>query len=234
MNKQEHPPRNCYVHIDHECSLWEEIICHLPYAIFSAAFGLILISLMSFYGTIGHQYNHNDCSNLDVLFHSFHFLHLVFAATGALVTFSRFSQNILKGFLVALLSALFFCSLSDIILPYFAGCLVGIDMHFHICLVSEIQNVLPFLFVGLINGLVMSQHSSSIKGFYSVMSHFGHILVSSLASLFYLIGQGFDQWQEQMGIVFILLILVVVVPCTLADVIVPVIFARNQKNQTRH
>ena len=82
----------------------------------------------------------------------------------------------------------------------------------------------------------MSRHSSSDKVFHSIVTHFSHILISCLASLFYLISEGFYAWQDQMGLLFVLLIVVVVVPCTLADIIIPFTFARsrsfNEKHQT--
>lgn len=218
----------CHVHADHDCSLIGELICHLPYAIFSVAIGLIVLSFLTFFGlTSGHGSSHSH--GLHVLFHSFHFLHIIFATTGSLVTFSRFSNNMVKGVIVSLISALFFCTLSDVILPYAAGRLLGVSMRLHICLISELHNIIPFLGVGLLNGFIMTKHETSTKGFYSVGSHFAHILTSSLASLFYIVGEGFIHWVDKMGLLFILLIVAVVIPCTFADVIVPISFARSGK-----
>ena len=107
-------------------------------------------------------------------------------------------------------------------------------MHFYICLISEMYNIISFLIVGLLNGLIMSQHTADNKAMYSVISHFGHILTSSLASLFYLVGEGFFFWYKSMGLIYILLIIAVVIPCTFADVIVPVFFARARKNNEKH
>ncbi len=229
MNKEKEV---CQVHIDHDHSLIGELICHLPYAIFSVALGLIVLSFLSFWGMDnGGAVNKKG---LHMLFHSFHFLHIIFAATGSLVTFSRFSNNMIKGFVVALFSALFFCTLSDIILPYLAGRLLGVSMHLHLCLFSELHNIIPFLAVGLLNGLIMSKHSQGNKGMYSVGSHFAHILTSSLASLFYLVSEGFANWSGQMGLLFLLLILAVVIPCTFADVIVPVLCARSRKDDEKY
>ncbi|MEX0939821.1 MAG: hypothetical protein WDZ41_00500 [Candidatus Babeliales bacterium] len=229
MNKENN---NCHGHShDHSASLIEELICHLPYAIFSVAVGLIILSFMTVFGLSNVDQNHSHCGGLHALFHSFHFLHIVFATSGSIVMFSRFSNNIVKGFVVSLASALFFCTLSDIILPYLAGRILGVSMHFHICLVSEINNVIPFLGIGLLNGLVMSKHKSSVKGFFSILIHFSHILTSSLASLFYIIAEGYTNWYQNMGLLFILLVIAVVIPCTFADVIVPVFFARSRKGE---
>jgi hypothetical protein len=222
----------CHIHTDHECSLLSELICHLPYAVFSVALGLIVLSFLAFFGL-----NNGAAAGkkgLHALFHSFHFLHIIFAATGSLVTFSRFSNRIFKGIIVSLFSALFFCTLSDIILPYLAGRILGVSMHFHICLYSEMHNIIPFLIVGLLNGFIISQHDASSKSFYSKGSHFAHILASALASIFYAVGEGFSTWNEQMGLLFVVLIIAVVIPCTFADVIVPVFFARSRKVDEGH
>lgn len=220
----------CHSHADSDGSLIGELVCHLPYAIFSVAFGLIILSFITFLRAADFS-NRAVCGDMHSLFHSFHFLHIVFAATGSVVTFSRFSSNIVKGVFVSLISTLFFCTLSDVILPYVAGRILGVSMHLHICLVSELHNIVPFLLVGLLNGIIMSQHNSGTQQFYSVWAHFGHILASSLASLFYLVSEGFVHWNEQMGALFALLIVAVVVPCTFADVIVPVMFARSGRGE---
>jgi hypothetical protein len=217
---------SCHEHNHREASLLSELICHFPYAVFSVALGMIVLSFITF-GTKALGNPHPK--GFHALFHSFHFLHIVFATTGCLVTFSRFSKNLIKGFIISLLSALFFCTLSDIVLPYLAGRIFGVPMHFHLCFISEFHNIVPFLSVGLINGLIMSQHTTVNKTVYSVVSHFGHILTSSLASLFYLVGEGFHAWHTHMGLLFILLIFAVVIPCTFADVIVPVLFAQSGK-----
>lgn len=232
--------QTCATHDHHEGNLLGELLHHLPYAVFSLALGLVILSLLDVFG-LGHEHHHGHSHGHDhamegahLLFHSFHFLHIIFAMTGCLVTFSRFSNNVAKGIVVAIISSLFFCTLSDVILPYLAGLFLGVHMHFHICLISELHNVIPFYIIGLINGLAMSRHDSTIKSVYSVGSHFGHILISSLASLFYLISEGLSNWYPQMGLLFLFLIVAVVVPCTLADVIVPIFFAKPRKNNEKY
>lgn len=229
----------CSTHEHHNGHILSELIHHLPYAVFSLALGLIILSILDVFGLNGHAAEHahshtHTMQGAHLLFHSFHFLHIIFAMTGCLVTFSRYSHNIIKGTVVAIISSLFFCTLSDVILPYLAGTVLGVHMHFHICLISELHNVIPFYLIGLINGLIMSKHDSAIKNMYSLGSHFVHILISSLASLFYLISEGFSNWYPQMGLLFLFLIIAVVIPCTCADVIVPIFFARPRKNNEKY
>lgn len=222
-------------HNHHEHSLKEELLHHLPYAIFSLALGMVILSLLDYSSaahSIGHIAGHghkHQCSGYHMLFHSFHFLHILFAATGTIITFSRFSKSIGKALLVGTLSPAFFCMLSDVLMPYAAGRLLGVDMELHVCFYRELHNVLPFLAVGVLNGMALRSHHSRMLGVFSLGSHFVHILISSLASLFYMVSHGFDNWYPQMGIVFLVLLVAIVLPCTFSDVIVPMYFAGVKK-----
>jgi hypothetical protein len=212
---------------EHGHHLIGELFCHLPYAIFSAAFGIVILSFITYF-SLGID-TAMTCKGSRVLFHSFHFMHIAFAATGTLITFFRFSKNILKAIVVGIVSPSFFCSLSDVILPYLGGRMMGVPMKLHICFASELPNVLPFLFVGVINGFILSRHHHDRQGVYSVFSHAIHIFISSLASIFYLVSHGCTDWYHYIGIIFLFLIIAVVIPCTMSDVVVPMVFARAGK-----
>ena len=80
----------------------------------------------------------------------------------------------------------------------------------------------------------MSKHHNSKQWLYSISSHAVHILISSLASVFYLVSHGFTNWYAHIGNVFLFLIIAVVVPCTLSDVVTPMAFARRDKGDERH
>ena len=203
-------------------TIWEEIICHLPIAIFSVAFSMVILSIFSYIDGNNNQGAHR-------LFHNFHILHLLFAATGTVLTFRKYSKKLIPGILVGFLVPATFCTLSDIFLPYCSGSLLGINMKFHWCFINELSTVLPFILVGMLNGWVMSGHSTNKQLFYSQGFHFLHIFISAMASILYLVSFGFGSWWKQMGVVFLLLIMVVLIPCTLSDIVVPVIFAKTKK-----
>ncbi len=217
----------------HNHSVYDELICHLPYAIFSVAFGLTILSFISVL-LIGSSDPRIIKKGAKALFHSFHFMHIVFAATGTIITFRRFSKSIVKATIFGIISPAIFCMLSDAVLPYLGGRMLGIPMHFHICLLSNPLRVLPFLFVGVLNGLVMSKHHSSKQWLYSISSHATHIFISSLASVFYLVSHGFTKWDAHIGNIFLFLIIAVVVPCTLSDVVAPMAVARADKKDEKH
>jgi hypothetical protein len=213
----------------HECgNLSTELVTHFPYAVFSVALAFILVAIMDYFsfGAKPEVVQHGA----NVLFHTFHFLHIVFAATGAMLTYFRFSKRIVEGVILGAVSTIVFCVLSDVLFPYVAGWLLGVEMSLHICFISELYNVLPFLVIGMLNGWILAQHKEGMHSFYSVWSHFAHIFVSSVASLLYMVSHGFSNWPAYMGAIFLLLIVAVVFPCTMSDVVVPMYFA-NKKNR---
>jgi len=214
---------------NHGQDIQSALLAHLPYAIFSVACALILLSVVSAFSA-DQQKTFLSGSGGSLLFHSFHFMHILFASTSTIIMFSRFSSSIVKALLVGIISPTFFCVLSDAFLPYLAGRILGVTMQFHLCLVDDFYKVIPFLSIGIINGMIISRYYASHKQrLYSLFSHTGHILISSLASTFYLVSHGLTQWYNHIGIVFFFLIIVVVVPCTLSDVIVPILFATAGK-----
>lgn len=217
---------------DHEHSLRSELFHHLPYAIFSVAFSLIILSFVTF--SLKEAEIAVAQKGAKMLFHSFHFMHIVFAATGTLITFRRFCKDLIPSVLVGIFTPIIFCTLSDSILPYLGGKALGVNMSFHLCFFSELANIIPFLLIGVINGFVMSRHSQENQRMYSIFSHFIHIFVSSLAATFYLLAHGFMDWHKDIGFVFIFIIIAVVIPCTLSDVVVPMTYARMAKKDEKH
>lgn len=210
-------------HGPHNHTVYSEIVCHLPYAVFASAFALAILSFVS----VNHTNPAQLCKTSNSLFHSFHFMHIVFAATGTLITFLRFSQSKMRALVVAIISPAIFCTLSDAIIPYFAGKMMGVSMTFHLCFLTEWHNIIPFFVAGLINGFILGEHHESKQEVYSLFSHVVHILVSSLASLFYLVANGCTNWFDSIGMVFIFLVIAVVVPCTLSDIVVPIFLAKK-------
>ena len=207
--------------LEHHSSVVAEILCHLPYAIFSVALSMIVLSFIS----SGHAAQEEGFIAYR-LFHNFHYLHLLFAATGTVLIFRKYSQSTVWSCIVGFIVPAFFCTVSDAFLPYLGGKMVNLDMHFHWCFISHLDVVIPFLVGGIINGLVMSWHVSSRQLFYSLGFHFVHIFISSMASILYLVSFGFHDWWVRMGFVFGFLIFAVLIPCTLSDIVVPMLFAK--------
>lgn len=202
---------------NHE-TLKEELLCHFPYALFSVALSIVVLSLISYTGL--------KIKESRQLFHSFHFIHILFSATGALLIFRKYSSSWYGSLIAGFGIPIVFCTLSDSLFPFIGGWYLGLDMELHWCFVNHLSTVLPFLIMGVFNGYVVSLHDSGKRLYYSTTSHFLHILFSSLASLFYIVSYGFHAWNKHIGFIFIMLLLAVLIPCTLSDIVVPMWFAR--------
>jgi len=171
---------------------------------------------------------------LHSLFHNFHYLHLVFAGTGTVLIFRKYSKSLLWAVVAGFIIPAIFCTLSDSILPYLGGWYLSLDMRFHWCFIEHLDKVLPFLTIGVLNGFVMSSHGKASQFLYSTGSHFAHILISSMASILYLASFGFSDFHQSIGFVFLYLIGCVLIPCSLADLVVPMMFARKvNKRRTK-
>ena len=214
---------------NHACgSMKEEIIAHFPYAVFSVALGLIGVALLDYLSS-GAKTPQLIKGGMHTLFHTFHFMHIVFAATGGMLTFFRYSNQLIKGIIICSVSTVVFCIASDILVPYIVGTMFGVPMKLHICFLSELHNVLPFLLIGTINGWILAQHEKHLHSFYSLWSHFTHIFVSSSAAILYTVSHGFTNWANHMGVIFLCLVIAVVIPCTLSDVVIPFFFSKDHK-----
>ena len=210
---------------EHEHSILGELLCHLPYAIYSVAFAIGILSFITYF-SMGDSVE-IVCKKSKVLFHSFHFMHILFAATGTLITFFRFSRNNTRAILLGIFSPIIFCTLSDSVLPYIGGLMLGVNMKFHICFHKELMNVIPFLVIGILNGFLLSRHEGERQWLYAITSHAVHIFISSLAAIFYLVSHGCTDWYKIIGGVFVFLIFSVVAPCTFSDVVVPMLVAKK-------
>lgn len=202
-------------------SVWDELLCHIPYACISIAMGFVFLSVIHFFGqtALSDRLLH---SGYHVLFHSFHYLHVVVAVAGAMIAFFRYSNRLVLGIFMSCIVSPLFCVLSDVVLPSFAARILGVSIPMHICFLSahDAANWYAFMIVGAVCGAALLHNKESLKIF-SLTFHFFHILISSMAAMFYIVSQGFDQWYDVMGGLFLFLFIAVIVPCTLSDVVVP-------------
>jgi len=230
VNNDQHD--SCCNHCQTACVI-DEIVCHFPYALLSLTVGLIALSIMTTDLPANRMLLH---IRFFPLFHTFHFLHILFAAAGSFLSFLKYSRNFIKGLIVGIVVPVIFCVMSDIVLPYVGGTLLGVPMHLHICFVTEYVNVGIFLAVGILTGVVLRFHveRKHAGSFLTRWLHSGHILLSAMAALFYLVSHGFSTWVQYIGPVYVLLIVAVVVPCTLSDLVVPVIVAKSGGSDGRN
>jgi len=188
---------------------------HAPFTAFGAAVGVIVMAIVSL-------------ARLDseVFHHSFHLLHPAHMLLSSIVTAAMFRLHrggVVDSIAVGFLGAAGICAVSDILLPHAGGMLLGASMTPHLCLLEH-----PWLVVipGLIGGTI-----GALTGRWTRCPHAAHVLVSTLASLFYLMAFGVADWLPISPLVFVVLFVAVWVPCCTSDVVFPHLFVRKAKHR---
>jgi len=157
-----------------------------------------------------------------VMFHLFHPIHLMLSAIATTAMFWRHEKRLIKSIVIGFFGSVGVCGLSDIFLPFLSGKLLGVkNMHFHWCVIEHPQMVFPFIIIGIICGIIAADRIGQSTKF----SHSSHIFVSVIASLFYLISYGVDNWvaENVFPFIFIIVILCVTIPCCFSDIIFPLL-----------
>jgi hypothetical protein len=218
-----------------------EVREHALNSLVAIILGMIFVWLLPISLTQGSCVCHPSSKTLlasykNLPFHLLHYVHTFFASITATLTAMRFSKNLLKSALVGVLVPPVFCTLSDILFPYWGGKLAGIQMTLHLCVVQNILPVSLLIFLGVTLGLIGSSKTTAVTGIrLAASSHFLHDFVSAAASISYLVSFGYDGWTQNLGYVFLLMLVAVLIPCMLSDFVLPMLIcAPGQISEHHH
>lgn len=190
---------------------------HLPYTIFSVAAGMVALGVLTYISILLKAKEISQATQ--GLFHIFHPIHLLLSATATTAMFWRYERRLVKATIIGFVGAVGICGISDIIIPYVAGFLLGVRMHFHVCIIEHLMMILPFVVAGIFAGFVIPPTTEKS----TIFSHAAHVLVSSMASILYLVSFGLSEWIEVAGMVFVYMVLAVMIPCCMSDIIFPLL-----------
>lgn len=205
--------------------IWEELRHHLPFSILSVSTGLILVGILTVITEMLGIYEISPYS--EELFHIFHPVHLLFSAIATTAMFWQHERKFLKTVIIGFVGSVGICGISDIIIPYISGFLLGVHMHLHICIVEHPHIIIPFVFLGILMGFLAPGTLEKQEGV--IFSHSLHVLVSAVASILYLVSFGVTDWIHRIGIILIYMVLAVVIPCCTSDIIFPLLFTSEKK-----
>lgn len=197
---------------------------HLPYSIFGVAVAILIMGILTYFAIIMKAQALISLASRE-LFHLFHPLHILLSAMVTTAMFWKNEKRLVKALIIGLVGSIAICAVSDILLPFFAGRLLGLSLELHVCLLEHPHIIMPFAVVGTLCGLLVPQIIEKSTQY----SHSVHVFVSSMASLLYLISFGLTDWLRLVGVVFIITIIAVMLPCCLSDIVFPLIFVKENK-----
>lgn len=201
-----------------------ELGSHIPYSIFGVVIGMIILGILTFFTIIlGAEALLPKAT--EELFHVFHPMHILLSAIATTAMFWKHDKNFIKTFLVGFAGSILICGLSDIFLPYLGGKILEKNMHLHICILEHPGIIIPFAVIGISVGfLVPGAIEKSTE-----ISHSMHVLVSSAASILYLISYGITEWMHMIGGIFLITIIAVMLPCCVSDIVFPLVFIDKKR-----
>jgi hypothetical protein len=184
---------------------------HIPFTALGALTGIIIMVIVVF---------SNVPTNIsNTIFYTLHPLHVLLSALVTTAMYVRYKKT---KFWVAILigwtGSIGIATISDAIIPYLGGSLLNAQMEFHVPFIEEWW--INFLALG---GIAIGYWKQTTK-----IPHFGHVLLSTWASLFYIVAFGTAEWIPLLPLIFLFIFLAVWLPCCLSDVVYPLLFLRKK------
>ncbi len=202
----------------------KELKNHAPFTIFGAITGIII---MAFFQNLPQRTSYN-------IFYVLHPMHVLLSAlvTAAIYRLYKYGRAKNRSKLWILLvigysGSVGIATMSDSIIPYLGELLLGLpNRGIHLGFVEEWWLVNPLAVIGI----TIAYLSPSTK-----FPHFGHVLLSTWASLFHIImamGQTLN-WFSYV-VIFFFLFLAVWLPCCVSDIVFPLLFVKDSESKMNH
>ena len=131
----------------------------------------------------------------------------------------------MKTLLVGIGGAIIIGTLSDVLLPYFAGQLFSLETTFHLPLLEMPVLILSLAGIGAIIGMYFDVFK---------LTHSSHVFLSVFASLFYLLAFSVELSAVAVMLMSGLVFLVVYIPCCLSDIVFPLFFIKKPCHDCGH
>jgi hypothetical protein len=200
----------------------DELKHHAPFTALGAATGIVSMVIIIFSNALPQvsQVSYN-------VFYVLHPLHIVLSAIVTTAMYKKHGNGKIWAIvLIGYFGSIGIGTLSDSVIPYLGEILLDLpNRGIHIGFIEEWQIVNP----AALTGVAIGYWKSATK-----LPHFGHVLLSTWASLFHVVMAlgGTISWIT-FPVVLAFLFLAVWVPCCTSDIVFPLLFT-NQKLRHQH
>jgi hypothetical protein len=181
---------------------------HAPFTALGALTGIIIMVIVVL---------SNVPQNIsDTVFHTLHPVHVLLSALVTTSMYMRYKKGkIWVAILIGWTGSIGIATISDAMIPYLGGSLLHAQMEFHV----------PFIEHWWINLLALAGIGIGYWRQTTRIPHFGHVLLSTWASLSYIMAFGIAaDWIPLLPFIFLILFLAVWIPCCLSDIVYPLLF----------
>ena len=194
-----------------------ELKHHAPFTALGAVTGIVIMLIILF-GNILPQVSQVS----HTVFYILHPLHIALSAIVTTAMYKKYGNGkIWMIILIGYFGSIGISTLSDSIIPYLGEILLDLpNRGIHIGFIEEWQIVHPAALIGIAIGYWKP---------ITRLPHFGHVLLSTWASLFHIImalGETVD--PVTFMVIFLFLFLAVWIPCCTGDIVFPLLFTKKQ------
>ena len=210
-------------------TILNELKKHAPFTFLGALSGIVIILLLS---GVSNKLSYT-------LFYIFHPIHVLLSAFVTVSLYKLYTiknndiknskqgkKNLLKIFLIGYLGSVGIATISDSIIPYLGEILLDLpNRGIHLGFIEKWYLVNPLAFLGII----LANFKPSTK-----FPHFGHVLLSTWASLFHVMMAIDAGINIVLGsIITLVLFLSVWLPCCVSDIVFPLLFINYGKKKEK-
>jgi len=185
---------------------------HAPFTALGAVSGIIIMVIV----VLGNIPSHVS----QTAFLIAHPGHVLLSALVTTAMYARYKKG--KVWVVILIGwtgSIGVATISDAIIPYLGGTLLHAQMEFHVPFIEE-----WWINLVALAGIAIGYWKQTTK-----IPHFGHVLLSTWASLFYFTAFGVADWIHLLPYVFLFLFLSVWIPCCTSDIVYPLLFVGKKR-----
>lgn len=193
----------------------KELRSHVPFTALGALTGIIVMVIIVL-ADIPSRISYTAFYTL----HPVHVLLSAFVTTAMYVKYRKAKVWVVV--LIGWTGSIGVATISDAMIPYLGGTLLHAQMEFHV----------PFIEEWWINLLALAGTATGYWRQTTRIPHFGHVLLSTWASLFYITAFGIADWIPLLPFIFLFLFLAVWIPCCISDVVYPLLFVRKEPELT--
>jgi hypothetical protein len=185
---------------------------HAPFTALGAVTGIIIMVVV----VLGNIPSHISQTAFLVA----HPGHVLLSALVTTAMYARYKKGKLWAvILIGWTGSIGIATISDAIIPYLSGTLLHAQMEFHVPFIEE-----WWINLVALGGIAIGYWKQTTK-----IPHFGHVLLSTWASLFYFTAFGVADWIHLLPYVFLFLFLSVWIPCCTSDIIYPLLFVGKER-----
>lgn len=200
----------------------QELRRHAFFTALGALTGIIIMVIIVF-GNIPTQIS-------QTAFYTLHPIHVVLSALVTTAMYTKYRKaKIWVVVLIGWTGSIGIATMSDAVIPYLGGTLLHIEMGFHVPFIETSK--IPVIGIEkwiVVNGAALLGIAIGYWKQTTKIPHFGHVLLSTWASLFYFTSFGTANWLPLLPFVFLFLFLAVWIPCCLSDIVYPLLFIKKQ------